>query len=166
MQPQYTNSSNGNKPKYSFIVNKDENREEWNLTDELLKENAQANPPISIQNLNENMQRAACRTKRSTYSFDSKIGNEEGFSKMSSFELDKEKKNFAKFKSSTMKKSSLFDSHSSLTKRSLKDDISYLLRWLIDEKKKNIIIAEQDKDDDSNKDIFVTMNEIAAFENE
>ena len=165
MKPQHTNKcSNNKKLKSSFIVNKDENREDWNLTDELLGENTQVNHPISIENLNENMQRTTCRTKRSTYSFDAEIKFKNWSSvKRSSFEFNWEMINFGKFKSSTMKKSSLLDSHCSLTKRSLKDDISYLLRWLINEKKKNIIISEQEKDDQG---IFVTMNDIAAVDNE
>ena len=168
MQPQSWNIfKDDSKLSYSFGDNKEEKTEEWDLPDELLWENVQANIPISIKNLNENMQKVAWRTKRSTHSFDNKIKSNKGWSFIRpSLEFDWEMKNLIKFKSATMKKSSIFEPHNYNTKRSIKDDISYLLRWLIDEKKKNIVISEQIKDDKNDQEIFVTMKEIAEVKNE
>ena len=83
------------------------------------------------------MQKISCRTKRNAYSFDDKTKSINGRSfKLSNLEINQELKSFTKFKSTTIKKSSLFESQISLTKKSLKDDISFLLRLLISDKKK------------------------------
>ena len=160
-------STNDNQFVLSFGIPKVENSEEWDLSDELLWENAQANIPTSIKSLNENMQKISWRTKRNAYSFDDKTKSINGRSfKLPILEINQELKSFTKFKSTTIKKSSLFESQISLTKKSLKDDISFLLRKLISHKKKNKTSIDQIQKDQNNSDLYVTMNEIAAIENE
>ena len=86
--------------------------------------------------------------------------------KLPILEINQELKSFTKFKSTTIKKSSLFESQISQTKKTLKYDISFLLRKLINNKKKNKASVEQIQEGQNNSDLYVTMNEIAAIESE
>ena len=170
MQPQNMNIwIFQNEGKLSFGISQEDFTEEWNLSDDLLWEDVQANLPTSIKSLNENMQRAAYKVKRNAHSFDCNMkSNDEANLIQTKIEFNRGLKSVVKFKSTTLKNSlSLVESENIFPKRSLKDDISYLLKKLVDNKKRKSESSQQIHDEfENNKSMYVTMKEIEAINNE
>ena len=79
-------------------------------------------------------------------------------------EFDKDTKIRSKLLSTTINHSVLFESQTSSTKRNLKDDISYLLRRLINEKKKQTVLVDQINEHQRNHEQYVTMKEIPSID--
>ena len=145
---------------YSFGIEQDEEEfDEWNLSDELLSEDVKANKPTSITNLSENMDNTLL--SRRTWATQSVKENEIS----ECFASHKVISNLGKFKSWKIKDSSLFDeSQYASQKLNLKDDITFLLKCLVQEKKKKWNSEVKQLNQKNIESLYISMNEIEGIE--
>ena len=145
---------------YSFGIEQDDNEfDEWNLSDELLSEDVKANKPTSISNLSENMDNTLL--SRRDWTIQSVKDNEKSQCFTSHLAIPY----LGKFKSWKIEDSQLLDdSKYASQKLSLKDDIKFLLNWLVQEKKKKWNSEVNQFNQENIENLYVSMKDIEAIE--